>query len=136
MSGHERDMVRLRLDAARESLEAARDTAAKGQWRNCSNRIYYACFYAVLGVLSLDGKGGSKHSGVRSIFNTDYVNQGLFSEELGKFYSQVMTTRTEVDYELEKPIPVEKLQGWLPIAEQFIDAVEAYVAQRGQADER
>jgi len=71
MTPFELQAARLRIGEAKNALDDARSMAAKERWRSCSNRLYYACFYAALAILALDGKGSSKHTGVRSLFLKD-----------------------------------------------------------------
>ena len=135
MSRHELEAARLRVEEAKRCLEDARELAHRERWRSCSNRVYYACFYAALAVLALDGKGSSKHTGVRSIFLKDYVSTGIFPKSLGKLYADILEARTNADYALEKSLPVDKLQVWLDEAGNFIHAADQYVTMR-EAQER
>lgn len=48
------DVVRYRLQRAREALEDARVLANASRWSACVNRLYYACFYAVSALLLQD----------------------------------------------------------------------------------
>ena len=43
------------------------------------NRAYYAMFYALLALLQKVGKVPSKHSGVVSLFDTEFFLKGIFS---------------------------------------------------------
>lgn len=70
------DLVKYRLEKARETLEDARVLANASRWNPCMNRLYYACFYAVSALLIQDGLSSSKHMGVRSFFNRYYVKTG------------------------------------------------------------
>lgn len=56
------DVVRYRLQRAREALEDARVLANAGRWSACVNRLYYACFYAVSALLFQDGLSSTKHT--------------------------------------------------------------------------
>lgn len=47
------DVVKYRLQRARESLEDARVLANASRWSACVNRLYYACFYAVSPPLNI-----------------------------------------------------------------------------------
>lgn len=130
MTPFELQAARLRIGEAKNALDDARSMAAKERWRSCSNRLYYACFYAALAILALDGKGSSKHTGVRSLFLKDYVNAGLFPRSIGRFYADILDARINADYALEKPLPVEKMSEWLAEAENFIRAAEAHIVAR------
>jgi uncharacterized protein (UPF0332 family) len=64
----------------------------------CVNRLYYACFYAVSGLLLQDGLSASKHTGVRSLFNRHYVRTGKVPKELAPIYNDLFERRQEGDY--------------------------------------
>jgi uncharacterized protein (UPF0332 family) len=55
------DLIKYRIDRAREALEEARVLAGSGHWNTCVNRLYYACFYAVSALLSKHDLSSSKH---------------------------------------------------------------------------
>ena len=130
MSPDEFDVARLRIRMARETLADARHSAAGGRWRTCSNRLYYASFYAVLGLLAIDGLGSSKHSGVRAIFNKEYVNKGIVPVHFGRFYSNLLAARMKSDYVLEAPLPTAEIAEWLAEADSFIDTIELLILSR------
>jgi len=71
-----KDLVLHRMQRAEETLQDARILAGAERWNACVNRLYYACFYAVSALLVADGLASSKHSGVRSLFNREYVKSG------------------------------------------------------------
>jgi len=81
------DLVRYRLQRARETLEDARILANSSRWNPCVNRLYYACFYAVSALLIRHGLSSSKHTGVRSLFNRHYVRTGVVPKELAQLYN-------------------------------------------------
>ncbi|MCX5856294.1 MAG: HEPN domain-containing protein [Deltaproteobacteria bacterium] len=66
-----------RLDQAAESLEEARYLMDGGKsLRSVANRIYYGMFYAVLALLIYEPYSSSKHTGVLSYFNRNFVKSG------------------------------------------------------------
>jgi len=87
------DLIKYRLEKSKETLQDARVLFEKASLSSAVNRIYYAMFYAVSGLLLSNDLSSSKHSGVRSLFNKEFVNKGLFDKELGKFYSKIFEER-------------------------------------------
>jgi len=69
MNDRGEELIRYRLSRAEETLEEARLLAENKHGNAAVNRLYYACFYAVLALLIRDGRYSSKHSGVRALFN-------------------------------------------------------------------
>ncbi len=77
------------MNKAKETIIEAEAMADISHWNTCTNRLYYACFYAVLALLMENGMSSSKHSGVRGLFNLHFVKTGLIPENLGKLYNNL-----------------------------------------------
>ena len=87
-----------RITRAKETMEDARILADAGRWNACVNRLYYACFYVVSALLLFNGLSSSKHTGVRSLFNRQYVKTGKIPKELARTYNDLFERRQEGDY--------------------------------------
>lgn len=72
------DLIRYRLNRANETFKEAETLAENGHFHGAANRMYYACFYAVNALLLRDGLSAVKHSGVRSLFNKQYIKTEIF----------------------------------------------------------
>jgi uncharacterized protein (UPF0332 family) len=79
-------------------LEDARVLAREKRWNACVNRLYYACFYAVSALLVCDGLSSSKHSGIRGLFNKQYVKTGQIPKGIARIYNDLFERRQESDY--------------------------------------
>lgn len=97
------------------------------------NRSYYAMFYATLALLQNIGKAPSKHAGVISLFDTEFVIKGMFSRELSKDFHQAFELRQESDYKVMVACSPEKAQDIWERAARFVDAVVEYLQPRGTA---
>ncbi len=120
MNDRNRDLALHRLARAGETLEDARILADAGRWNACVNRLYYACFYAVSGLLWLDGLSSSKHSGVRSLFNQQYVKTGKISKEMAQIYNDLFERRQEGDYVDFVSFSESQVLPWIPRAKTLI----------------
>ena len=94
-----KDLVKYRVSRAEESLEEAKMLAGANHWNTCVNRLYYTCFYAVSALLIKHGFASTKHSGIRSLFNQNFVKTGIISKDLAKNYNFLFERRQEGDYE-------------------------------------
>lgn len=74
-------LIAYRIKRARESLEEAKILFEHGHVNTFVNRLYYACFYAVSGLLLSKGLSSAKHSGIRSLFHQNFVKPGLVDIE-------------------------------------------------------
>ena len=91
------------------------------------NRIYYAMFYAVSALLITRELSASKHSGVRALFNKEFVSKGMVEKEMGKFYSEMYDKRHKGDYEDFVKFEREDVKIYLEKAEKFVEKIEKLV---------
>ncbi len=70
------NLMKYRLDTAKEKLESAKILLDAGKYRDSIGRSYYAIFTAVRAVLAYDKVDFSKHSGVISYFQKEYIKTG------------------------------------------------------------
>jgi uncharacterized protein (UPF0332 family) len=75
MSGTLEDLIKYRLEKADQTLDDAKLLANAKRWNPCVNRLYYACFYAVSALLAQNEFSSSKHTGIRSLFNLNFVKK-------------------------------------------------------------
>ena len=117
-----------RLDQAEESLMDAKVLLDGDRSpRSIINRSYYAMFYAVLALLQKIGKVPRKHSGVISLFDTEFVLKGLFSKELSKDFHDIFNLRQVSDYQVIEPVTSKDAETTLKRAEGFVEAVSKYL---------
>ena len=70
-------------------------------WNTAVNRLYYACFYAVTALLHNSNLDTKTHSGVKRMFSLHFIKNGLISEDIGAFYTDLFNMRQNADYEDE-----------------------------------
>jgi uncharacterized protein (UPF0332 family) len=98
MSGTLEDLIQYRLEKANQTLEDAKLLANAKRWNPCVNRLYYACFYAVTALLVKNEFSSGKHTGIRSLFNLNFVKTGKISKETAEIYNDLFDRRQEGDY--------------------------------------
>ena len=91
--GTKMDVVRYRLNVAREDLDAANLTFEAGQYRAANNRAYYSIFHTICAVLAKEDIAFKRHKDTLSYFNKNYVKSEIFPRELGK---ELLRQRTSV----------------------------------------
>jgi uncharacterized protein (UPF0332 family) len=92
------------------------------------NRAYYAMFYAALALLQKIGKAPSKHTGVISIFDTEFVAKGIFAKELSKDLHRAFEERQIADYKVIKPVAEDEAREAVEKTAKFVEAVKAHLA--------
>jgi uncharacterized protein (UPF0332 family) len=115
------------MTRADEALEDARILAKAGRWNACVNRLYYACFYAISALLVRDGHSSSKHVGVRSIFNRQYVKTGKIPKDLARIYNDLFERRQEGDYIDFVSFEESQVLPWISNAEELIGYVASLI---------
>lgn len=88
------------------------------------------CFYAVSALLVADGLASSKHSGVRSLFNREYVKSGVIPKELARSYNDLFERRQEGDYIDFVSFEETQVVPWIPKAERLISHIAVLVRER------
>ncbi|RJR43785.1 MAG: HEPN domain-containing protein [Desulfobacteraceae bacterium] len=115
------------MTRANETLEDARVLAAAGRWNACVNRLYYSCFYAVSALLVRHGLSSTKHTGVRSLFNKQYVKTDKIPKDLARIYNDLFERRQEGDYIDFVNFQEAQVTPWISKAEQLIQYVATLV---------
>ena len=101
-----------RFHRAEESYEEALILAKEERWNAVINRLYYACFYAVIALLIKNNISTQTHDGARTQFGLIFVKTGIIDKESGKLFSKLFDYRQKGDYgdlfdyneELTKPL--------------------------------
>jgi len=119
-----KDLVKYRLERAENTLLDAQKYFKDATLSSTVNRIYYAMFYAVNGLLIVKGLSSSKHSGVRALFNKESINKGIVEKNWGKFYCEMFNARQEGDYADYVEFKKEDVEKWLSEVEQFVKRIE------------
>lgn len=122
-------LINYRRTKAKDTLEDAKIMFNKVSLFTTVNRIYYAIFYEVLALLLTKDLSSSKHSGLRALFNREFVKSKIVKAEYADFYNRMFDFRQKGDYgdfvEFEK----EKVGEWLSKAEDFITDIDKIIEQ-------
>lgn len=93
------NLMKYRLDNAKEKLESAKLLLDAGKYRDSIGRSYYAIFTAVRAVLANDKVDFSKHSGVITYFQKEYIKTGIFDVKYSKYLQNAFQIRNSCDYD-------------------------------------
>jgi len=117
-------LVAYRMEQADESLAAAQILLDKEMIRPSVNRSYYAMFYAVLALLAVKKMETSKHSGAISLFDREFVKQGVFKKDLSLWLHDAFDLRQLSDYAAQSSITSDDAQRALDHAGEFVKKVK------------
>ena len=118
------ELVDYRRKRAKETLDDAGQLFNLGSLFSAVNRIYYAMFYEVIAILLTKGLSSPKHSGVKSLFNREFVKTGKVSIESGRLFARMFDFRQKGDYEDFVSFEADKVKEWLDDAKLFIKELE------------
>ena len=122
------ELVKHRLEQAQVALDDAKFLLeGKRSAQSIINRSYYAMFYAALALLQSVGKAPSKHSGVVTLFDSEFALKGLLPKELSKDFHKAFELRQLADYKVVSPSSIEKAEEIWKKAAVFLEAVKKYL---------
>jgi len=82
MKGSKKDLIRYRLNRARDTFDDARILADKEKWNSTINRLYYSAYYAVIALLLDSDLKPTTHNGTKSYFSEYFIKKGQVSLHL------------------------------------------------------
>jgi len=130
-----RALVAYRLEQADEALRSAQTNLEHGMERSAVNRAYYAMFYAVLALLATRRKETSRHSGVLSLFDREFVKAGVFSKDLSRWLHEAFNLRQSADYGTRFTPSSDAVRELVTNARTFVSGVEAHLDTTSGGDE-
>lgn len=118
------ELVQYRISKARETLNEVHLHLENELWNTAVNRLYYACYYAVIALLIYNNIRATTHAGVRQMFGLHFIKPGIIDKNLGKFYSDIFDMRQKGDYEDYIDFDSADVIDLLDPAEQLITSIE------------
>ena len=129
-AGKNTELIKYRLENARERLKAAVDLFEKEDYKDSVNRSYYAIFSAARALLATRQLDSSKHSGVISLFNQHFVKPGTISKEASKLIEKAKLYREQADYADFFVVTKEEAEVQIQSAKKFIGEIEEVVRRQ------
>ena len=125
------ELLRYRYDRAVETLEVAKELFEKCKYKDANNRSYYAAYYAMRAVYTLQGKDFKKHKTLLAEFNKEFVATEIFPRTIGRKISMLALIREQSDYNDFYIASSMESQQQLEIAEELIKLVADYLKKQG-----
>ncbi len=118
------DLAKYRLEMSDEHMKSAKALLDIGSYKDSIGRSYFAMFSAVRALLALDAVDFSKHSGVISYFQKEYIKTGKMEVKYSKSLSQAFQIRNNADYQDFFVVSRKDAEEQLERAEEFLNAVK------------
>jgi uncharacterized protein (UPF0332 family) len=124
-----KELVKYRIKKAWETFNEV-DLHVKNElWNTAVNRLYYACYYAVIALLVDKDIHAQTHSGVRQMFGLHFIKSGLIDKDSGKFYTDIFDSRQTGDYDDYIDFKREDVLDMLAPANELISKIEILLSK-------
>ena len=130
MEDRVKELSKYRFETSLEDIADAKLMFENGRYKNTLNRAYYSIFHAIKAVCVLDGFDSSKHSGVISYFNMNYVKTGFFSKEMSKIIREASANREKADYQDFFVASKDEAEKQIKRAEEFSEIIKGYLIEK------
>lgn len=120
-------LIQYRLERANNSLEEAQYLVDGGYYNAAINRLYYACYYAVVALLLKNDISAQTHHGARSMLGLHFTSKGKLSPESNRTFSTLFEKRHSSDYDDFIYCDQEMFDELYPKAEAFIEEVKELI---------
>ncbi len=121
-----KELIEYRLNRAKNTLKTVEllieNKVIDGN--SISNRLYYACFYAVLALLESKDIRVKSHKTIKSQFGLHFIQTGIIDAKYGKMYSNLFDLRQEADYADLTMIEISDSVFFVEDSKNFIKIVE------------
>jgi uncharacterized protein (UPF0332 family) len=123
-------LLAYRLKQAKETLsDAEKMLQGKFSQRSIINRAYYSMFYAVLALFLKNDiiLKTTKHSGIISIFDKEFVHTGEIDKQYSKILHKMFDARQEGDYKEFVELSAEDATEFVKLAREFVEGIKKFM---------
>ena len=122
-------LVAYRIQRAKETLAEADNLIEDNYYNAAVNRLYYACYYAVMALLVKNNIVTQTHQGAKQMFSLHFVANGKIDKQYSLFYGRLFNDRMSGDYDDFVQYDSEMIAKLRPQSEEFISIVEKEIAK-------
>ena len=119
-----KELVDYRIRRALDTLREVSLHIENELWNTVINRLYYACYYAVIALLISKDIKAQTHAGVRQMFGLHFIKTGLIDKESGSFFSNIFDKRLTGDYNDFIDYTKEDILELINPAKDFIEEIQ------------
>lgn len=123
-------LIQHNLQKADDSIIQAGALLNIQQHFGAVNRAYYAIFYAALAILLTKDLGSSKHSGVLSLFDREFVKTNEVDKKWSKLFHDAFGLRATADYAKLAEVTVQQATHTIQNAEEFVSWAKEWLVER------
>ncbi len=108
-------------------MKASKLLLDAGLYKDSIGRSYYAMFAAARALLALDGKDFSKHSGVISYFQKEYIKTRKIDVKYSRYLVNAFQVRNHADYEDYYIVANDDAVEQYENAAEFCEAIKEFI---------
>ena len=117
-------LVAYRIERSKITLADADNLIKSGSYNSAVNRLYYACYYAVVALLINYGISAQTHKGVIQMFTLHFISNNKIDKRYSVFYGRLFNDRISGDYDDFVQYDAETVNPMRLQAEKFIAVIE------------
>ncbi len=129
MPDNRKELMKYRLEMARERLHSSKVLLEAGSYKDSIGRSYYAMFTAVRALLAMEGQDFSKHAGVIAYFQKEFVKTGKVDRKYSKYISQAFQIRNNTDYADFFIVSAQDAKEQYEKAKEFFEVIVKYLSE-------
>lgn len=122
-------LIEYRLERSKETMKESNLLSDNGFYNAAVNRLYYACYYAVVALFLKNNITAQTHSGVKTSFGLNFVSTGKVPMSVGKTFATLFDKRQSGDYEDFIFCDKEDVDELTKKAEEFVSTITNLVKQ-------
>lgn len=92
-------LVNYRINSAKDKINASKLLLEAGFFKDSVSKSYYAMFNAVRALLASRDVDFTKHAGVISYFQREYIKTGIFDKKYSNYMAKAFEARNNSDYD-------------------------------------
>lgn len=117
-------LSRYRQERAHETLAEIPYLREQGYYNTAVNRLYYACYYAAVALMTKYHISTNTHAGVKMMLGLHFVSKGLITKESGRAFTNLFDSRQRGDYDEFVYNTREEVDELYPKAQRFVEEVD------------
>ena len=121
--GDRKALSDYRIEQAEKTLQEVAFLIENNLLSTAANRLYYACYYAALALLVMEGVSTSTHMGVKSMLSLHFVKNNIMPREILHGYILIFECRQRNDYDTFIEVDREEIDGLYKKGRAFVNCV-------------
>lgn len=122
-----KSIVELEIEKSFLNLDQAMLAREHQYWDLVANRLYYALFHAISGLLIKNEIPVKSHKGAIMMFNFHFVKTGIIPLEMGRMASYLQSKREEADYNCHMSVDIEDIEPYFEICENLLHKIKEMI---------